>query len=393
MRLRPLLSCALLLCACPVEEPPVGGDTDGPSFEDGPAPVEDEWEPLVDQPFDASAVQTLIVGGKETSDNFANRGDITVVYEDTDRIRVDIRRFTQALSQAEADGDFGRLSLWAYATSGNPSPPPDMDPADLCFDPSGDTAWQDGCQIRIYYDGLVQPSRTGADIRITLPQSFTGELSVTTEDNAADPDYHDRSEVCIESLAGSADVELGAGEAFVTLADDVTPFPLCSDAEVEACEAVGWIQGCDCLLTQGQASSLAIRSGDGQAANATVDVPESLWGRYNMVNMMDGQDPDDDSPGAHCKSTVDAGPGVMGDVGLDLENAPWVNTGLLNQPPAPALNGAGYGFSLTTDRCEVVTTTQSPDDFVGQGNGELQDTTERGNLSICAGCLDEGVCG
>lgn len=392
MRLRPLLCVALVLCACPQEDPPATGDTDGQNLFDGPAPIEDGWELALDQPFDAAAVQELIVGGTEHDENFANRGDVSVVYAETDRIQVEIRRFSNALSQADAQDDFDRLSLWAYATGGNPSAPADMDPADACLDPGGQAAWRDGCQLRIYYDGLVQPSRTGADIRVTLPRTFTGSLVVATEDNAADPDYHDRSTVCIDALAGSAEVDLGAGEAFVTLAEDVTPFPLCSEAEVEACEASAWAQGCDCLLAQGQASALSVRSGPGQPADATVDVPASLWGRYNLINMMEGQDPDDESPGGHCESIVDAGPGVMLSDGTNLDAEPWLNQGLLNQPPAPALVGAGYGISLQTDRCEVVTSTDGPADFVGEGLGETQDTVERGNLRICAGCLQDSAC-
>lgn len=264
-----------------------------------------------------------------------------------------------------------------------------MEAAETCIDLSGQAQWRDGCQIRVYYDGLVQLARSGADFRVTLPQTFTGELQLGTEDNDADPDYQDRGNVCVEGLAGSAEVDVGAGEAFVSLAADLNPFPLCAAAEIETCEDVGWEAGCPCLAVQGVGNNLIVRSGDGQAADATVDVPEQLWGRYDLRNEGDGQDGDSESvPGSGCVATVNAGSGTLlpGD-DYDPVNLPWVNQGNLNQPPPPGLQGAGYGITLQSDRCEVVLGTEHPEDFVGVGNGELQDANERGNLSICAGCV------
>lgn len=388
-----LLLCVPLLCACPTEDPAEGeGDTDAGADAfplSGNQPVDDAWTLEIDQPFDAAAVQTLIIGGTEHADNFANRGNITVQYAATDRITVEIRRFTSASNSSGAQADFDRLSLWAYETVGNPSPPSQMDAADECIDSSGQAQWRDGCQIRVYYDGLSQLARSGADFRVTLPQTFTGELQLGTEDNDADPDYQDRGKVCVEGLAGSAEVDLGAGEAFVSLAADLNPFPLCAAAEIEACEDVGWEAACPCLAVQGVGNNLIVRSGDGQAADATVDVPEQLWARYNLRNEGDGMDPNNEAePGGLCEASVSAGSGTLlpADT-VDLTQAPWANDGLLNQPPAPAPQGAGYSITLQSDRCEVVLGTEHPEDFVGVGNGELQDANERGNVSICAGCV------
>lgn len=393
MLTRRLLLCAPLLCACPTEDPVDGGgdtDTGADAFPlAGNQPVDDAWTVEIDQPFDPAAVQTLIVGGTEHADNFANRGNITVHYADTDRITVEMRRFTSASDVSGAQADFDRLSLWAYETAGNPSPPSQMDAAQGCVDLSGQAQWRDGCQIRVYYDGLIQLARSGADFRVTLPQAFTGEIQLGTEDNDADPDYQDRGNVCVEGLAGSAEVDLGAGEAFVSLAADLNPFPLCSATEIADCEDVGWISSCPCLSTQGAANNLIVRGGDGQAADATVDVPEQLWGRYTLRNDEDGQDAGGETPpGAGCTSTVDAGVGVLQpSQDYDPISAPWLNDGFLNQPPQPGVQGAGYGITLQSDRCQVVLGTEHPEDFVGIGNGELQDANERGNLSICAGCV------
>ena len=351
--------------------------------------MQDDWTVEIDQPFDAVAVQTLVIGGSQYADNFANRGNITVQYAATDRIRVQMRRFTSASDQSGADADFDRLSLWAYQTLGNPSPPSQMDASLGCIDPDGQAQWRDGCQIRVYYDGQVQLGRSGADFRVTLPETFTGDLVLGTEDNDADPDYQDRGNVCVEGLAGSGEIELGAGQAFVSLAADLNPFPICASEDIQACEEAGWISSCPCLALAGVGNTLVVRGGDGRAADATVDVPEQLWGRYSLRNEMDGQDSDPDAPdGAGCVSSVDAGSGVLLPAeSTDLSAAPWLNEGLLNQPPEPGLQGAGYGITLQSDRCEVVLGTEHPEDFGGTGNGDQQEAHERGNLSVCAGCV------
>ncbi len=342
MLTRRLLLCAPVLCACPTEEPADGsGDTDAGSAAlpfDGSQPVDDAWTLEIDQPFDPVAVQTLVIGGAEYADNFANRGNITVLYADTDRITVQMRRFTFASDASDAQADFGRLSLWAYETLGNPSPPGQMNPAEGCVDLSGQAAWRDGCQIRVYYDGLNQIARSGADFRVTLPRTFTGALVLGTEDNDADPDYQDRGNVCVEGLAGSAEVDLGAGEAFVSLAADINPFPLCTAADITACEDAGWRSGCPCLAVQGVGNNLIVRGGDGQAADATVDVPEPLWGRYNLRNEGDGMDPNNEADaGALCVASVEAGSGILSPAdNTDLVQAPWRNDGL-----AQPASGAG----------------------------------------------------
>ncbi|MGH1342185.1 MAG: hypothetical protein ACRBN8_11565 [Nannocystales bacterium] len=394
MSTRHLLLCVPLLCACPSEDPSGGGGGGGTdSGEDafpasGNQPAEDEWTLEIDQPFDPAVVQSLIIGGLEHADNFANRGDIAVQYAATDRITVEMRRFTSASNATGAQQDFDRLNIWAYETAGSPNRPDQMDAADACIDPSGQAPWRDGCQIRVYYDGLVQLARSGADFRVTLPKGFAGALGLGTEDNDADPDYQDRATVCVEDLAGSADVFLGAGEAFVSLATDLNPFPLCTAEDISACEQSGWQLGCPCLATQAVGTRTIVRSGDGQAADITVDVPEDLWARYTLRNEADGMEVGNEvDPGALCVASVSAGSGVLlPSATTDPTQAPWFNDGLLNQPPN-GVQGAGYGITLLSDRCEVVLGTEYPEDFEGDGNGADQEAHERGNLSVCAGCV------
>ncbi len=214
----------------------------------------------IDQPFDAAAVQTLVIGGSEYADNLRTAGTSLC----STRRRIDPgpdAAATSASGQSAADADFDRLSLWAYETLGNPSPPSQMDASQGCIDPDGQAQWRDGCQIRVYYDGQVQLGRSGADFRVTLPETFTGDLVLGTEDNDADPDYQDRGNVCVEGLAGSGEIELGAGQAFVSLAADLNPFPICASEDIQACEEAGWISSCPCLALAGVGNSLVVRGG------------------------------------------------------------------------------------------------------------------------------------
>lgn len=375
MRLRRLLPCCLLLCGCLDVEDIIGAPGDGQR------PIEDIWTLEVDQPFDPSAVDSLVIGGLETSANFANRGDVQVVYADTDRIRVEIQRFTFAHSRAHAEADFARLSVWASSSSDPPVPPAQMLPHEACIDPAGEMPWPDGCHLRIYYDGQVQTSRSGADIRVTLPRTYTGLLGVTTEDNDVNDDYHDRARVCIEGLPGSAEIELGSGAAFVTLDENINPFEQCRPDQVADCDLQGWVPGCECLALTKVASGIGIVAHADHALDATVDMPEDLWAVYNLI-IGDNDD---------CVASLDVGSGrVQPDPNLDGGRGSAF--GALNQPPPPAQQGIGYSITQWTNGCRDVSWTASPGAFVGEGNGDDQDTIRRGNLGICAGCLREAGC-
>jgi hypothetical protein len=79
-------------------------------------------------------------------------------------------------------------------------------------------------------------------------------------------------------------------------------------------------------------------------------------------------------------------------VGTEVTRNPWRNKGTINYPGEPATNGAGYNIQLTSKDCQAITATENPDDFVGKGLGTEQDTEERGNMTVCSGCIRGQSC-
>lgn len=375
-------------------------------------PFRDGCKKVIDQPFqfvDADGglqIQALEIGGTESSDNFANRGDIIVKYADTDRITVEMCRFTMAASDELAEEDFDRLEIWAYDATGSPKKPSSMKEEDNCIDPDGTTPWLDNCKIRVYYDGQTQLGRAGADLRVTIPRDYIYGIEVTTEDNDQDDDYQNRGSVCIEGLAGSAEVELGSGEAFVILADDLNPMPTCPADLYQECVDVGWDRDtCPCITGMYTFASTKITTQDAASADMTVDVPATnpaFWAALQLTNegqQTKGTAPacadDDIAPGARCDVCVDPSAGAFtidAALGSDALRDPWRNRGDLNFPGEPADTGAGYLISLTSKVCQAVPATEDPDDFVGLGKGSEQDVNERGNMSVCSGCLRGQSC-
>ena len=379
------LLCFLTACSSSVVLPE---DTEGGSTEEsgdesstgapgvGLRPFRDDWRTVIDQPFSAD-VRSVIVGD-EGRDNFNNRGDVIVRYADAPRIVVEMRRFTMATSQAEADADFERMSIWG-TDAALPQPPYDLAPAFSCVDPMGQTPWRDGCQVAVFYDDTMQPSWTGADLRVTLPRSYIYDLLIATEDNDFDSDYQNRGNVCVEGLPGSVDVSLSNGSAWVILDENMPEMPECpADLRAE-CESSNWDPStCGCF-SQGYAfSQVLVRSNDGQSPDATVDVPAGdFWVAYNMRN--DG--------GTPCAAAVDDDVGTVTlAAGVDLDAAPWANMGSIDYPGEPATEGAGFSIQLVADACAAILSTESPEDFGGQGSGPEQAVAQRGNFRICAGC-------
>lgn len=352
------------------------------------------WTLVVDQPFQVYAEDgTVNIGslriGSEGGDNFRNRGDVIVLYADVDRITVEMRKFTQVDSQGLADADYENLSIWG-STSSLPPPPFNLDDEDNCVDPQFQAPWQDGCQIAVFYDGQTQVDRSGADLRVTLPKEFIFTLTVVTEDNGADSDYQNRGNVCIENLPGSADISLSNGSAYVILDESMPEMPECPDDLRIECENAGWDpNGCGCLAQGFSFSQVKINSNDGQAADGWVDVPGTgnFWVGYNLRN--DGQNtPGDDTPGALCEAVAMDSAGVVRlSDNTDLGQAPNTNQGSINYPGDPATEGAGYNIQMTSDECDSPLATETPSAFVGVGNGPEQDSEERGNLTICSGCV------
>jgi hypothetical protein len=387
------------------------GETAGDTGLVDAVPWRDAWRTVIDQPFplvdaDGSLViGSLQIGGIEEGDNFANRGDVLVRYAETPRITVEMRRFTMAGDEATAEEDFDALEVWAYAGSGSPAPPDELDPADDCRDPEGAAPWSDGCSIRVYYGGQSQLARSGADLRVTIPRGWLGDLEVVTEDNDADSDYHNRGNVCVEGAAGNVDIALGSGMAFVVLADELLETPLCPATDVAQCDAVGWDPAaCPCL--NGSApfgfGTTKIASHSGRASDMVVDLPAALWSTVYLTNAGAGQITQqgtnvcDEAAGACCEASVDPSVGMFEidevTVGQESTRRPWLNKGDVNLPSPAATRGAGYGVRLESAECQAITGTDDPEAFVGRGNGIEQESVERGNLLVCSGCVRTQSC-
>lgn len=370
-----------------------------PSESDGEAerlPYRDAWRVGADVEFphigDDGSVQIFDItfGGRESNDNFANRGDVTVNFDGPeDRILVEIRRFTQTASEETALEDFADLSLWAFTSSlGRPE---DQAAEDDC----ANSGWQNGCSVRVYYDGLSQLQRAGADLRVTLPPSYRRKITVVTEDNVADDDYFNRGNVCISNLFASADVETQSGNVWVGLAPEASPAPRCTTAQIDACEnwtvtdddgnetPAPWAPECDCIAVGGgEFGRVAIENRDDSSSNITVDIPEGLWASIRGENQGEGQS----STGEFCESTVTVPNVEFEATGNDFA---WQVAATSNYPGEPAIRGAGFSIQAISNQCSPVANTNSPDEFVGLGNGDMQDSTERGNIEICSGCITQ----
>lgn len=378
-----------------------GSTTSGADEESGASPFRrgpfrDEWQVEADLDFihtdadGAPLIYALSIGGLATDDNFANRGDVIVNFDGPpNRILVELRRFTFASDESEAQGDFDDLSLLAYAAP--LARPQDQDPADDCVA----SGWQNGCEIRVYYDGITQLARSGADIRVTLPPDYRRSITVTTEDAVAEAEYANRGNVCISNLHGSAEITLQSGNAWVSLADDVTPVPTCSAEQIAACEAwtvedamgnqipAPWAPECDCIAVGGgEFGRLELSNTDDAASNVEIDVPEGLWAAIRA----ESQAPDQDAAGERCEATVSVPQFAPSDVGNDF---PWEALGSANYPGPPAIMGAGYSIVASSSACGPVLFTEQPEDYVGPDGEDLQASEERGNLEVCTGCITQ----
>lgn len=364
-------------------------DESGAPF--GRRPYRDEWRVEADLDFihvDGSGIpliHELTIGGRETNDNFANRGDVIVNFDGpADRILVELRRFTFATSQQGAETDFADLSLLAYAAPlGRPQ---DQSVEDDCVA----SGWRNGCEIRVYFDGIAQLWRSGADIRVTLPADYRQTITVVTEDNDAEEDYEDRGNVCISNLHATAEIEAEHANVWVSLAADATPAPKCTPAQIDACETwtmedpmgrqlpAPWAPECDCIaIGGGEFGRLRV---EGEASSVVIDTPAGLWASIRAQN----EAPDQDAAGEHCSATIPVPGFEPNETGNDF---PWEAFGTVAYPGQPAIFGAGYSILATSSGCGQVLYTEHPEDFVGAGNAAMQASEERGNLEVCSGCI------
>ncbi len=359
------LALALLSSACN------GGDSGTSDTSDDPFavyPFEDEWREVVNTSFPLDTVNTITIGRREFQDNFANRGDIEVLFDqDGETIIIEMRKYAMQGSQEEADAAFEKLSLWAYASSGNPDLPDNMDPADDCT-----AAWQDGCSVYVYYDGQAQPVRSGADFRVHLPKGYRNQLNVETEDNTSEDAYKQRGDITVKDLCGSATLELENGVAQVRMCEGLQEGPTCSADQIATCEEMNWDASCPCT----DFGQLKITALDPYAGNIMVDFPAGLWANVSMENTV---------AGSECLASFDNcsdGSCVLDQSSENLAKG----KAEYNYPGEPAPPGVGYAFNLESNGCEIVFYVDEPDDY--ELNAMESSKSElRGNLSVCTGCL------
>ncbi len=366
-------------------------------------PFRDAWRTVIDQDFphlagDGTAeITSLIIGGTESNDNFANRGDIIVNFNGQEgRIKVEFRRFTFAESADVAKEEFSKFDVWAYSSSGSPKPPKPEDAGSSSQWADEDEncvtkGWTSGCRILAYYDGLIQPGRLGTDIRVTLPPTYRQGLDVITQDNVAEDAYQDRGNVCIDGARlADLSVSMGSGRVYVIAADDITPGPACSQADIEACEnytdpgdnsPAAWDPNCPCQ-SLGQAK---VKSLDAEAANITIDIPGNLWSSMNLENA------DDPSNAAKCTAEID--PSLSPNLDDATADKPYQTRGEINHPSPAAIENGGYNIQAVSERCDSVFFTEDPDDYQGPDATEEQETELRGNIQVCNRCLAGKTCG
>lgn len=341
-----------------------------------PAPYSSDWEPVLDVPFPTGAVQTLTIGGHQTRDNFANRGDVLVRFADVSNIVVEMRRFTVASSEDLASDHLDRLELWAYQSSpSGPRAPAQMDPSADCAAGS----WLDDCEVRVYYDGQTQLVRSGADLRVTLPSDWRGLLKVETEDNDRDHHHHVRSDVCIEQLPTSANIETGSGRVFVSLADGAAPMPSCAQEDLTACEESGWPLDCPCFDdVDAEFGELALRGRDGAAVDLTISVPKALWSTLWSENRDLSPTPTDAELEAWCDVDVSIAnyAALLDDATAERS----LRIGTANHPGQAAPLGGGFRIQAISDTCT----------HVSEGTVELDEAipeSARGRIRVCNDCV------
>jgi hypothetical protein len=360
--------CALLLTpsACVLDIFLDGGDDVHIAEE---APAQDEWRTAIDAAL-APDVTTMEIGGPELDGNFANRGDVEILFDGAEgRIVIEMRRFAFAPDEAGAAELFGRLHAWAYAGEELRAPDPGM------AEHACDGTWTEGCQLRVWYEGQAQPHLSGSDLRVRLPPSYLGDVVVRTEDLTAEDDYPLRGDVSIVGLSGSAEIEVEQGRVEVELAQDVLPAPSCGEDGNATCAAYSdeeglspWNLECGC----DEFGRVHVR---GVAADVTVDLPAELWAHVGLQNgHADGASPRCEVEAAcedfaACELTF-FDPDKPDDVRAEM-----------NDPGSSALEGAGYQIWVRDDACQTVSVADDPEDY---GAPRVE---QRGHLKVCSGCL------
>ena len=341
--------------------------------DDGPAtrlPYVDDWETVATLP--AAQFDLISIGDRVSSDNFANRGDIEVRYEGSDAIIIEMQRFTVAADEVEADENFDRMQYWGYALS-SPSQPSDDNFEDQCINPDPDVV--DRCYIRAYYDGLFQPSRDGANFRVTLPVGWDGDLFLVTSDNLEEgiDTYPDRGDIIVDGLNGNLEVDMDSGNIDVRMDPNIAHYAGCGNSQ--ACEDSGHEMGCGCSVP----TNVIIKNNNGQSSNITVDVGDaSNW--YTMLLANNATITDESFI---CEATIDCSEYSSCTLDEAYTGDPQQERAEINYPEGAA-EGAGIRIDLTSDGCSNVKYVNGPDDH---GSESLPEE-KRGEVMVCVGCLD-----
>jgi hypothetical protein len=364
--LHPAILSALVISVAAIST----GCNTGP---DGPtdirAPYVDDWQ--VEAELPATQFAALSIGNRISSDNFSNRGDIEVIYEaGTDKITIEMQRFTVASSDSDAQTAFDRMQYWGYNLS-SPEKPSDALALDACDQPEHDT-----CYVRAYYDGLFQPVRDGANFRITVPAGWGGDLELTTSDNLDEgiDTYPDRSDVTVAGLNGNLALDLDSGNVAVSMDPNIPHFAGCDASQT--CEDMGYVAGCGCA----EPTNVSIANKPGQASNITVDVGTAdNW--YTMI--LENRGTFSSSDEFVCAATIDCD--AFADCAIDPDYAAQESQerAEVNFPGIPAVEGAGIRVSLVSEACANIRYVDGPDDY----GAEVLPEEKRGELRVCVGCL------
>lgn len=366
--------------------PPVTGGLDDAR------PQETEWQTVVNSlPFPLAGdapVTRITIGRLDYNDNFANRGDVEVLFDqDTEVIIVEMRYYdysdditAQGDETIGVPGTFERLSLWAYVGS-TPGKPSEQKPEDDCTVGT----WKDGCSIYVYYDGQAQPVRAGADIRVHLPKAYRGDLNIETQDNYNEPKFPRLGNVTVDGLCSSGNISMAQGEAKIKLCRELTPAPTCTAEQIMGCETfvddegmdAAWSNLCPCPAENfGQ---LKIESVKPWAGNITVDIPKTLWLNANLNNE------ETDKP-HNCKPQLESctddvcEPSTNDDSGYNV-------SGQFNYPSPAAASGAGFNLTVKSAGCNPVTFFPDDNKWNADETISAPTTEEHGHIKVCTDCL------
>lgn len=365
-----------------------GTGDEGTTPEEG-QPWETKWTAVVDNlpfPLDGDGkIGSITIGRRVSNDNFANRGNIDVLFDlDQPVITIEMKIYDfsddvtfNGSEELGVQGTKERMSLWAFTGGGTPTPPKDQKPENDC---TKDT-WKTGCYITTYYDGKAQPLRAGVDLRVHLPKSYRGKLTVETEDNLNEPTYPRLSNITVDGLCSSSDVTLSSGTAKVKMCRDLEVGPLCTAAQIMNCETFKDEMGNDaawssaCMCGPDSYGQVKVTSRKPYAANITVDIPTTTW--MNVTASNDSPD----KPNA-CKPVLESCAGD--DVCMPVQNNEYSVSGEFNYPSPAAAQGAGFNVTVLSAGCGPVKYVETPDEWAADGEPKSE---EHGHVKVCTGCL------